>query len=52
LLHVDDLPAQPRFPIRTIAIGSSVGIAACLALIVAWPATLSSVHRLLELFLH
>ena len=52
LLRVDTLPAVTRFPLRALAIGSSLGMAVCLVLVVAWPSTLSSVHRLLELFLH
>jgi Zn-dependent protease with chaperone function len=36
---------------RSLAIGSSLGTAICIALFLTWPATLSSVHRLLELFL-
>jgi hypothetical protein len=50
------LTLQPALPktlsrARTVAIGSSLGTAACMALFLTWPASLSSVHRLLELFL-
>jgi Zn-dependent protease with chaperone function len=51
LLRIQPLPAKPLGPARSLAIGSSLGIAACLAALFAWPATLSSVHRLLEIFL-
>jgi len=52
LLRVEPRPAKPRFRPRRLAIGSSLRIAACLAFLLAWPATLPSVHRLLELFLN
>jgi beta-lactamase regulating signal transducer with metallopeptidase domain len=50
LLRIEPLPAKPHST-RSLAIGSSLGMAVCIAALLAWPATLSSVHRLLELFL-
>jgi len=52
LLCVDALPAKLRFRGRALAIGSGLGMAVGIGFLLAWPATLSSVHRLLELFLH
>jgi Zn-dependent protease with chaperone function len=52
LLRVRPLPSKPLSRTRSVAIGSSLAIAACITVLLAWPATLSSVHRLLELFLH
>jgi hypothetical protein len=51
LLEIQPLPAvaPPRTP--SFASGSSLLMAACLAIPLVLPATLSSVHRLLELFL-
>jgi Zn-dependent protease with chaperone function len=49
LLRIQPLPAN--VPSRPLAFGSSFGMAVCIAVLLAWPATLSSVHRLLELFL-
>lgn len=51
LLQVQPLHAKPISRSRFLAIGSSLGIAVCGGALLAWPATLSSVHRLLELFL-
>ena len=51
LLRIQPLPAKPRASARTLAIGSSFGMAICAGILLAWPATLSLVHRLLELFL-
>jgi Zn-dependent protease with chaperone function len=51
LLALQPAPAKALSRTRTVAIGSSFGTAACIALFLTWPATLSSVHRLLELFL-
>lgn len=51
LLRVETLPGQLRFQPHSFAISSSLGVSVCLAILLAWPATLSSVHRLLELFL-
>ena len=51
LLHVEPLRTKPPSRTRTFAIGSTLGTAVCFALFLTWPATLSSVHRLLELFL-
>jgi hypothetical protein len=39
--------SQPRFPV----VGWCLGIAVCGGALLAWPAALSSVHRMLELFL-
>jgi len=49
LLALQPAPAKALSWTRTVAIGSSFGTAACIALFLTWPATLSSVHRLLEL---
>lgn len=51
LLHVQPLHAKLVTRARSLAIGSGLGMAVCIAVLLAWPATLSSVHRLLELFL-
>jgi len=51
LLRVQPLQTKPLPRARSVAIGSTLGTAACIALFLVWPATLSSVHRLLELFL-
>src|SRR6266446_15351 len=51
LLQVQPLHSKPISRSRFLAIGSSLGIAVCGGALLAWPATLSSVHRLLELFL-
>jgi Zn-dependent protease with chaperone function len=51
LLCIQPLPAQSRSSARTLTVGSSLGIALCACILLAWPATLSLVHRLLELFL-
>jgi hypothetical protein len=51
LLRIQPLPAKPPRSTRSLAIGSSLGIV-CAAALLAWPATLSLVHRLLELFVH
>lgn len=51
LLRVEPLFANPRSRRRSFVIGSSLGMAVSIVIVVAWPATLSSVHRLLELFL-
>ncbi|PYU76224.1 MAG: hypothetical protein DMG49_01790 [Acidobacteria bacterium] len=51
LLRIQPVPAKPLSPARCLAIGSSLGIAVSIAVLLAWPATLSSVHRLLELLL-
>jgi Zn-dependent protease with chaperone function len=47
-------PAGPVSPSRTrsLTFGVGLGIAACMAMLMAWTPVLSSVHRLLELFLH
>ena len=52
LLQVQPPHAKPISQSRFLAIGSSLGIAVCGGALLAWPATLSAVHRLLELFLH
>ena len=51
------LRIQPAGPVplpraRTRAFGVGLGIAACLSIPLGWPPILSSVHRLLELFVH
>jgi Zn-dependent protease with chaperone function len=51
LLHVQPLHAQPLSRARSLAIRAGLGTALCLAVLLVWPATLPSVHRLLELFL-
>jgi len=51
LLALQSPPAKTLSRTRTVAIGSTLGTAACMVLFLTWPATLSSVHRLLELFL-
>jgi len=51
LLRIQPLPAKSQSSARTLAIGSSFGMAACAGILLAWPATLSLVHRFLELFL-
>jgi hypothetical protein len=51
LLCVPPLPAKPLTPALSFAVGSGLVISICGAFLLAWPATLSSVHRLLELFL-
>jgi beta-lactamase regulating signal transducer with metallopeptidase domain len=51
LLGIRPLPAKPLAPARSLALGSGLGIAASIAAGLAWPAILSTVHRLLELFL-
>jgi beta-lactamase regulating signal transducer with metallopeptidase domain len=51
LLRVQPLPAKSQSSARTFAIGSSFAIVVCAGILLAWPATLSLVHRLLELFL-
>jgi len=51
LLQVQPLHSKRISRSRFLPIGSSLGIAVCGGALLAWPATLSSVHRLLELFL-
>jgi Zn-dependent protease with chaperone function len=51
LLRVQPLHAKPLSRARSLAVGSGLGMTVCIALLLAWPATLSSVHRLLEFFL-
>lgn len=52
LLEVRPVRRNPRSRKRTVAIGAGLGIASCIAVLLTLPAILSSVHRLLELFLH
>jgi Zn-dependent protease with chaperone function len=52
LLEVRPVRRDPRSRSRTVAIGSGLGIAICIAVLLTLPAILSSVHRLLELFVH
>jgi Zn-dependent protease with chaperone function len=51
LLRVQPLPAKTLGRARSLAVGSGLGIIVCTAALLAGPATLSSSHRLLELFL-
>ena len=51
LLHIQPPPTNSQFSARTLAIGSSFGMTICAGILLVWPATLSLVHRLLELFL-
>jgi Zn-dependent protease with chaperone function len=51
LLTVQPLRTEPRARKRSAAVGVGLGIVACLPVLLMWPAALSSVHRLLELFL-
>jgi beta-lactamase regulating signal transducer with metallopeptidase domain len=51
LLRIPPLPRKPYGSARCFAIGSSLGLAVCAGVVLAWPATLSPVHQLLELFL-
>jgi Zn-dependent protease with chaperone function len=52
LLRIE--PTGPILPSRTrfLTLGAGLGMGACMAILLAWPPILSSVHRLLELFLH
>lgn len=52
LLRIQPPPIEPRPSARSLALGSSLGIIVCAGILLVWPATLSLVHRLLELFLH
>jgi Zn-dependent protease with chaperone function len=51
LLGIQTLPAKLHSSTRAFAIGSSLGMAVCAGALLVWPAILSSVHRLLEIFL-
>jgi hypothetical protein len=51
LLTLRPPAAKPLSRARCLAFGASLGTAAGITVFLAWPATLSSVHRLLELFL-
>jgi hypothetical protein len=51
LLTVQPRPLHAKLLPSSVAIGSSLGIIVCAGILLAWPATLSLVHRLLELFL-
>ena len=51
LLVVKPLRAGEFSSARSLSIGSGLALATCVALLLALPATLPSVHRLLELFL-
>src|SRR5438046_2826024 len=51
LLALRPPAAKPLSRARCLAFGASLGTAAGITVFLAWPATLSSVHRLLELFL-
>lgn len=52
LLQVQPLEAASQLRTRTLASNSSVVIATCIGILLVLPAILSSVHRLLELFVH
>ena len=51
LLTLRPPAAKPPSRARCLAFGASLGTAAGITVFLAWPATLLSVHRLLELFL-
>jgi hypothetical protein len=51
LLRFEPLGPVPPSRTRSLAVAGGLGIAACMPILAAWPAILSSVHRLLELFL-
>ena len=51
LLCLQPFSASPRTSARTLAIGASLGMVVFAGVLLAWPASLSLVHRLLELFL-
>ncbi len=51
LLQVQPVHAKPVSRSRFLVIGWCLGIAVCGGALLAWPAALSSVHRMLELFL-
>jgi Zn-dependent protease with chaperone function len=51
LLAFQPPPSKILSRARSLAIGSSLGTTVCIALVLTWPASLSSMHRLLELFL-
>jgi len=51
LLRSEPLGPVPPLRTRALALRAGFGLAACALILAAWPAILSSVHRLLELFL-
>jgi Zn-dependent protease with chaperone function len=51
LLRIEPLPEIPASPKPFFAIGTGLGMAIFIFTVMAWPASLSPVHRLLELFL-
>lgn len=51
LLAVKPRGTKSFSPARSVVIGAGLAMAACVVVLLAWPATLPSVHRLLELFL-
>jgi len=52
LLRIKSLAAEPQTSARALTLGWSFGITVCAGILLVWPATLSLVHRLLELLLH
>jgi hypothetical protein len=51
LLHVGPAPVQPGSRAKFLPLGPTSAVALAIAMVAAWPATLPSVHRLLELIL-
>jgi Zn-dependent protease with chaperone function len=51
LLCVEPLRRKPLWGTPSVVLGSGVGISVGIAVLLAWPATMFSVHRLLELLL-
>jgi hypothetical protein len=51
LLRTQPLPPKSQSSALSLAIGSGLGMFICAGVLLVWPATLSLVHRLLELFL-
>jgi Zn-dependent protease with chaperone function len=52
LLRIQPAGLVPLPRARIRAFGAGLGIAVCVATLLGWPPILSSVHRLLELFVH
>jgi hypothetical protein len=51
LLRIEPLPRRPLSSKPSFTVGVSLATAVCLFAVLAWPASLSPVHRLLEMFL-
>jgi Zn-dependent protease with chaperone function len=51
LLRIEAVLTKPSSPKPSLAIGAGLGMAVCIFAVMAWPASLSPVHRLLEMFL-